>query len=42
MHKELRSLDERIAHDTEVKVVVVTGAGRAFCVGADFQRRSWR
>jgi enoyl-CoA hydratase len=38
MHKELRSLYERIAHDDDVKVVVVTGAGRAFCVGADFQQ----
>jgi enoyl-CoA hydratase len=38
MHKELRSLYERIAHDADVKVVVVTGAGRAFCVGADFQQ----
>ena len=36
MHKELRSLYEQIAHDTDVRVVVVTGAGRAFCVGADF------
>jgi enoyl-CoA hydratase len=38
MHKELRTLYERIAHDADVKVVVVTGAGRAFCVGADFQQ----
>ncbi|MEX1008757.1 MAG: enoyl-CoA hydratase-related protein [Acidimicrobiia bacterium] len=38
MHKELRTLFERIAHDADVKVVVVTGAGRAFCVGADFQQ----
>ena len=38
MHVELRSLYERIAHDDEVRVVVVTGAGRAFCVGADFQQ----
>jgi enoyl-CoA hydratase/carnithine racemase len=36
MHKELRSLYEQIAHDTDVRVVVVTGSGRAFCVGADF------
>ncbi len=38
MHKELRSLYEQIAHDADVRVVVVTGAGRAFCVGADFQQ----
>ena len=38
MHKELRSLYEQIAHDDNVRVVVVTGTGRAFCVGADFQQ----
>jgi enoyl-CoA hydratase len=38
MHKELRTLFERIAHDADVKVVLLTGAGRAFCVGADFQQ----
>jgi enoyl-CoA hydratase len=38
MHKELRSLYEQIAHDADVRVVVVTGNGRAFCVGADFQQ----
>jgi len=38
MHKELRALYEQIAHDADVRVVVVTGAGRAFCVGADFQQ----
>lgn len=38
MHKELRALYEQIAHDDEVCAVIVTGAGRAFCVGADFQQ----
>lgn len=38
MHRELRTLFERIAHDADVKVVLLTGAGRAFCVGADFQQ----
>jgi enoyl-CoA hydratase len=38
MHKELRSLYEKIAHDVDVRVVVVTDNGRAFCVGADFQQ----
>ena len=38
MHKELRSLFEQIAHDENVRVVVLTGDGRAFCVGADFQQ----
>ena len=38
MHKELRALYEQIAHDANARVVVITGAGRAFCVGADFQQ----
>lgn len=38
MHKELRALYEQIAHDADARVVVITGAGRAFCVGADFQQ----
>ena len=38
MHGELRALDERIADDSEVEVVVLTGAGRAFCAGADFKQ----
>jgi enoyl-CoA hydratase len=38
MHTELRALYERIAHDADVRVVVVTGNGRAFCVGADFEQ----
>ena len=38
MHVELRALYEKIANDTDVRVVVVTGAGKAFCVGADFQQ----
>jgi len=37
MHDELAPLFRRIAHDRDVHVVVVTGAGdKAFCVGADF------
>lgn len=36
MHKDLRDVYARIAQDREVRAVVVTGAGRAFCVGADF------
>ncbi len=36
MHKELRALYARIDADDEVDVVVITGAGKAFCVGGDF------
>ncbi len=36
MHLDLRDLYRRIAEDVDVRVVVLTGAGRSFCVGADF------
>jgi enoyl-CoA hydratase len=36
MHSELRDLFLRIAGDDDVDVVVLTGRGKAFCVGADF------
>jgi len=35
MHAEYRSLLARAADDHRVRVIVVTGAGRGFCVGAD-------
>jgi enoyl-CoA hydratase/carnithine racemase len=35
MHAEYRALLERAAGDREVRVIVVTGAGRGFCAGAD-------
>lgn len=38
MHRELRDLYQRIAVDPDVEVVLVTGAGRAFCVGGDFEQ----
>ena len=38
MHSELRDLYGRIERDTAVDVVVLTGAGKAFCVGADFDQ----
>ncbi len=36
MHLELKKLYERIVDDEEVSAVVLTGAGKYFCVGADF------
>ena len=36
MHRELRSLYESIVADEEPNAVVLTGAGKYFCVGADF------
>lgn len=38
MHEELRDLYGRIERDTSVDVVVLTGNGKAFCVGADFDQ----
>jgi enoyl-CoA hydratase len=38
MHHELRELYARIADDAELEVVVVTGAGKGFCAGADFKQ----
>ncbi len=35
MHSELLEAIKRIDRDDEVRAVVVTGAGRAFCAGAD-------
>ena len=35
MHGEYRSLLQRAATDPGVRVIVVTGAGRGFCAGAD-------
>jgi enoyl-CoA hydratase/carnithine racemase len=37
MHTEYRSLLARAADDRRVRVIVVTGSGRGFCVGADTQ-----
>jgi enoyl-CoA hydratase/carnithine racemase len=37
MHTEYRSLLARAADETTVRVIVVTGSGRSFCVGADAQ-----
>jgi enoyl-CoA hydratase/carnithine racemase len=37
MHTEYRALLARAADDRDVRVIVVTGAGRGFCAGADSQ-----
>jgi len=37
MHTEYRALLARAADDHAVRVIVVTGAGRGFCAGADSQ-----
>ena len=36
MHLELKQLYEKIVADEELNAVVLTGAGKYFCVGADF------
>jgi|HubBroStandDraft_6_1064221.scaffolds.fasta_scaffold326291_1 enoyl-CoA hydratase len=38
MHSELRELYARMADDAEIEVVVITGAGKGFCAGADFKQ----
>ncbi|WP_423920610.1 enoyl-CoA hydratase/isomerase family protein [Candidatus Poriferisodalis sp.] len=37
MHTELRWVLEQAEQDTQVRVIVITGEGRDFCVGADSQ-----
>jgi enoyl-CoA hydratase/carnithine racemase len=37
MGKELYAAFQSAAHDDDVRVIVVTGAGRGFCAGADMQ-----
>src|SRR6202034_2972023 len=37
MHAEYRFLLQHAADDEAVRVIVVTGAGRGFCAGADSQ-----
>ena len=37
LHQELASIWQDVGHDPEVKVAVVTGAGKAFSAGGDFE-----
>ncbi|HPQ94088.1 MAG: enoyl-CoA hydratase/isomerase family protein [Thiothrix sp.] len=37
MNAEYRWIMDRLDNDPDVRVIVVTGAGRQFCVGADFK-----
>jgi enoyl-CoA hydratase/carnithine racemase len=37
MHEELQDLCRELRHDAETRVVIVTGAGRAFSAGADLR-----
>jgi enoyl-CoA hydratase/carnithine racemase len=37
VYAELRDLFAALQHDNEVKVVIITGAGRAFCSGGDVE-----
>ena len=37
MHTEYRHTIDQAEHDPAVRIIVVTGAGRGFCAGADFQ-----
>lgn len=38
MEQSVASALQQAAHDREVRVIVITGAGRGFCAGADMQR----
>jgi enoyl-CoA hydratase len=40
MSEELADVVTRLEADDEVRVVIVTGAGRAFCAGADIKERA--
>ncbi|OAI44006.1 hypothetical protein AYO38_10180 [bacterium SCGC AG-212-C10] len=40
MHREIQDLCQSLKDDAETRVIIVTGAGRAFSAGADLGRRS--
>ena len=39
MAEELLDVFNVVAQDNDARVVIITGAGRAFCAGADIQER---
>ncbi len=39
MYEELLDCFEKVEHDEDVLVLIVTGAGKAFCAGADLKNR---
>ena len=42
MAEELAAAIDDIAHDDNIRVLVITGAGAAFCAGADFRFKGVR
>lgn len=40
MHAEIRQVLEQVAADTDVRCLVITGAGRGFCAGQDLNDRA--
>ena len=42
MWSELREAMQRLSQEPSVRVAILTGTGRAFCVGADLKEHTWR
>ena len=42
MWESLVEAVRKVGHDPETRVVILTGAGRAFCAGADLNETAWR
>ena len=40
MHKELKDVLKKISQDKSIRVLIITGAGKAFCAGQDLNDRS--